>query len=121
MSIQFNKSDGPSLGVEVELQIVDLESRMLVPLAPESAYGVPTRPPPATGPPSRDRLPRQAVHAVHRREHQLRQPERAIPRTAVAQHDGDQLLIAQGIDAQAVEALEAQHAPMLFAVCGLDQ
>jgi gamma-glutamyl:cysteine ligase YbdK (ATP-grasp superfamily) len=35
MSIQFNKSDGPSLGVEVELQIVDLESRMLVSLAPE--------------------------------------------------------------------------------------
>jgi len=35
MSIQFNKSDGPSLGVEVELQIVDLKSRMLVPLAPE--------------------------------------------------------------------------------------
>ena len=35
MSIQFNKSDGPSLGVEVELQIVDHKSRMLVPLAPE--------------------------------------------------------------------------------------
>ena len=35
MSIQFNKSDGPTLGVEVELQIVDLESRKLVPLAPE--------------------------------------------------------------------------------------
>jgi len=35
MSIPFNKSDGPSLGVEVELQIIDLESRKLVPLAPQ--------------------------------------------------------------------------------------
>ena len=35
MPIQFTPSDGPTLGVEVELQIVDLESRNLVPRAPE--------------------------------------------------------------------------------------
>ena len=35
MSIRFNKSDEPTLGVEVELQIVDLETRALSPRAPE--------------------------------------------------------------------------------------
>ena len=44
MSIQFNKSDGPTLGVEVELQIVDLESRQLVPLAPDILAAVNNHP-----------------------------------------------------------------------------
>ena len=41
MSIKFTPSDGPTLGVEVELQIVDLESRNLVPRAPELLAAVP--------------------------------------------------------------------------------
>ena len=35
MTIQFNASKNPTIGVEVELQIVDLETRNLVPMADE--------------------------------------------------------------------------------------